>query len=184
MWFSWEAYHSCLFWKRGKFPINLDAGAHSHILSVKLLVICSNIANTFCIFKKKYLWYKNISTSCQKSTTIIHCSQYDRYSARHKLVSLLFLQVPSSAYLITDKDHDNSFTPVHYAAMSGQAKVNKWRIFLWHSSNKLVVSFTLCAWGYRMAELTSFKHYYKGIIHTLCKWHWFKVSRYIFFPGP
>ncbi|KAJ7386324.1 Transient receptor putative cation channel sub A member 1 [Desmophyllum pertusum] len=33
----------------------------------------------------------------------------------------LLLKVPSSAYLITDKD-DKSFTPVHYAAKNGQSK--------------------------------------------------------------
>lgn len=32
------------------------------------------------------------------------------------------IKEPSSAYLITDKDH-RSFTPVHYAAGKGQAKV-------------------------------------------------------------
>ena len=64
-------------------------------------------------------------SNCQKIDTIIYCYQYTRYLERHQLVSLLIGQVPSSAYLITDKDQENSFTPVHYAAMSGQAKVTK-----------------------------------------------------------
>ena len=33
------------------------------------------------------------------------------------------IKEPSSAYLITDKDH-KSFTPVHYVARKGQAKVD------------------------------------------------------------
>ncbi|KAL9955881.1 hypothetical protein ACROYT_G037277 [Oculina patagonica] len=42
-------------------------------------------------------------------------------AVQHSDVMELLLKVPSSAYLITDKNHDNSFTPVHYAAMSGQS---------------------------------------------------------------
>ncbi|KAL9951432.1 hypothetical protein ACROYT_G044091 [Oculina patagonica] len=55
----------------------------------------------------------------------------------HTSVMELLLKVPSSAYLITDKDH-KSFTPVHYAARSGQSK----NISLLMATNKAAAGVT------------------------------------------
>lgn len=100
--------------------------SHSHIRIHLIVDYESKFREYILILRNKHLFgFKTISTNCQKIVTIIYCYQYTPYLERYQLVSLLFGQVPSSAYLITDKDQENSFTPVHYAAMSGQAKVTK-----------------------------------------------------------